>query len=299
MQANKTDKELWIPSAAQKEQKVLSRLRRHWRLKAQLTTDLKDKTMWDWLPVLLQIVGLFVILAALFISTAYFINQLTGTQDRLAGQTNSNQQHLVQQLINEEERLIKQININQGRLIQQEGALVDQAHEQILTDYLNYMSNLLPSIKAASPDSIARMTAQIRTKAVFYALKSDVTRRTTIIQFLHDSGLILNGSGNTKEPIIHLNTITLGGLALKQAILNGANFDDTFLSGANFNGAILSGGSFRGAVLTKANFNGANLQNVDFSGANLTGADFTNASMKGANVSGANMKNAKLKGVIW
>ena len=72
------------------------------------------------------------------------------------------------------------------------------------------------------------------------------------------------------------------GLAVKAALLSGAN-----LSGAN-----LSGADLRVANLSVANLRGANLRDANLSGANLRDANLRGANLRGANLRDANLRDA-------
>ena len=96
------------------------------------------------------------------------------------------------------------------------------------------------------------------------------------------------------------------GLAVKWAILSGANLYHANLSGAdlsganlpyaNLSGANLSGANLSGAGLSHANLPYANLPGADLSHANLSGADLSHANLPYANLSGAKLYHANLSG---
>jgi len=262
----------------------------------------KDRTFWDWLPLLLQFLLLFAVVAisgSIYLGFSRFTSQQIQEQDRLAQQTFQEQAHLAQQQSLEQELLATQTAKQQQPLLQQISSIVDQGHEQLLTAYLNSMSDLLPALKKSHATSSARLVAQTKTLAIINALKADPIRVAIVLQFLHDSGLISVPARNSPGPIISLNNLTLSGVNLKQANLSSTSFDGAILSNINLSQAILTSSSFRGATLTKALFTNADLEHVDFSGANLENADLTGATLKGTNLNSADTKNAKLKGIVW
>ncbi len=297
------DNKVWLPPLSQRELKEITRRQRSLNLKAFLKSGLKEKTLWDWTQIFLRFFGVLAVSVSILIGLSRLGSQETSAQQRSVQQLIQEQQKLAQQLIQEQDKLATQFIQKQGLYIQQETSLVDQGHEQILSDYLNSMTALLSSpespLKQSNTNSLGRIIAQTKTVAVLNALKSDALRLGTILQFLHDVGLISADTHTTNGPIIQLNGISVGGVNLKQANLNSTNFNEVIMNNANMSGATLTSSSFRGAILTKANFSGATLENVDFSGANLENVDFTGADLKGANLSGADIKNAKVNGVTW
>ncbi len=261
----------------------------------------RGKTLWDWLPFLL----LLVVAASVFLVLARFAMQQTVVQDQLAQQTTVQDQlaqqiivqdRLMQQLtdqqksstheeILQQQAMIKQIATPEASVIAQLNSLVDQEHEQSLTNYLDSISSLILSsstpLLLSRPGSVERMLAQTRTMDILNSFSADPLRKAVVIQFLHNVGLIqVNaGAGAMSGPIISLASANLSGVTLT--------------------GAILSSSSFHGTTLTRAKLTGANLANADLSGANLEGADLSGANLKGANMSGANTKDAKLKGATF
>jgi uncharacterized protein YjbI with pentapeptide repeats len=310
--AVETSNTLWLPPSSQKEQNLVasphvSPSRKRLNIKPFLRPVLnvhprlgfKDKTCWDWLPLLLQLVAVVAISGSIYLGFSQFTSQQIQEQDRLAQQTLQEQAHLAQQQSLEQELLATQTAKQQQPLLQQMSSIVDQGHEQLLTAYLNSMSDLLPALKKSNATSSARLVAQTKTLAIINALKADPIRVAIVLQFLHDSGLISVPVRNSPGPIISLNNLTLSGVNLKQANLSSTSFDGAILSNVNLSQAILTSSSFRGATLTKALFTNADLEHVDFSGANLENADFTGATLKGTNLNSADTKNAKLKGIVW
>ncbi len=81
------------------------------------------------------------------------------------------------------------------------------------------------------------------------------------------------------------------GVAVKAALLVGAN-----LGGADLGGANLGGANLRGADLNGADLGGANLGGADLGGADLGGADLRGANLNCADLRGANLRDADLGG---
>src|SRR6266478_6064199 len=153
----------------------------------------------------------------------------------------------------------------------------DNQHETALQDYIDKLSELLlhEKLRESTPEDEVRKIAHVRTLTVLPRL--DKERKRSVLQFLHESGLI------DKDKRI----IDLHGADLRGANLHEANLDEAYLGEANLgetdlSGAILSGANLRGAVL-----GGANLGKANLSGANLSGFNLGRANLGGANLGGA------------
>jgi uncharacterized protein YjbI with pentapeptide repeats len=177
------------------------------------------------------------------------------------------------------------------------------ALESTFQTYLDRMTDLItnPHVHESSPlgDDIRSM-ATARTLTILPDLS--VPRKTTVMKFLHDAGLINRPkSPNIKDPIVNLNGADFSGVDLSGFVLGGAN-----LPIVNLNSAILSGADLSGAYLPKANLRGANLHqailcSTQFIGrpdetTNLSGAILSDAHLSGANLIGADLSNADLSG---
>lgn len=88
-----------------------------------------------------------------------------------------------------------------------------------------------------------------------------------------------------------LESIKLG-LAIKWALINGADLRDANLSGAYLRDADLSDAYLSGANLSGANLRGAYLSGAYLRGANLSGADLSGADLRGADLRDANLRGA-------
>src|SRR5260221_1700199 len=123
----------------------------------------------------------------------------------------------------------------------------DNQREAALQAYIDKMSELLlaKNLRNSSEEEEVRKIARVWTLTVLRRL--DAERKGSVLQFLHESGLI----GKDKR-VIHLT---------------GANLIGANLSGANLSGVYLSRADLSGADLSKANLSGANLSEVVLSGA--------------------------------
>jgi uncharacterized protein YjbI with pentapeptide repeats len=88
------------------------------------------------------------------------------------------------------------------------------------------------------------------------------------------SGADLSGANLSKAFLMRVN--------LSGADLNGANLSEANLSEANLKGANLSNAKLEGTNLSEANLKGANLSNAALYGTNLSKADLSGANLSGA-----------------
>src|SRR5216684_283543 len=178
---------------------------------------------------------------------------------------------------------------------------LDNQHETALQDYIDKLSELLlhEKLRESAPEDEVRKIARVRTLTVLPRL--DKERKRSVLQFLHESGLIdkdkriidLRGADLSGANLIaaYLNEADLSRAILSEADLSGAYLDEANLGGAYLRGAIL-----RGAILHGAGLGGANLGKANLSGANLSGFNLGGANLGGANLGGANLSRADLHG---
>src|SRR6266436_5235314 len=178
---------------------------------------------------------------------------------------------------------------------------LDNQHETALQDYIDKLSELLlhEKLRESAPEDEVRKIARVRTLTVLPRL--DKERKRSVLQFLHESGLI-----DRDKRIIDLRGADLSGANLIAAYLNEADLSRAILGGAYLRGAILRGAILRGANLSGANLHEANLDEAylgeanlgetDLSGAILSGANLRGAVLGGANLGKANLSGANLSG---
>ena len=96
------------------------------------------------------------------------------------------------------------------------------------------------------------------------------------------------GSGGRIEALADLlrNGVSLAGIRL----------DDAWLEGVQLPEAVLLRASMQRANLSRANFAGASLEGADLRGAELVGADLSAANLRGANLADARLAGAILNG---
>jgi hypothetical protein len=119
--------------------------------------------------------------------------------------------------------------------------------EASLQAYINEISELLihENLGKSDEDAEVRKIARVRTLTVLRRL--DGLRKGSVLQFLHESGLIDKG-----KRIIDLRGAHLGGANLDHADLRGADLRGAFLFEANLIFADLRGADLRGANLDNA-----------------------------------------------
>lgn len=112
------------------------------------------------------------------------------------------------------------------------------------------------------------------------------------------------GSGGRIEALQELNVdgISLIGVDVSTAYLQGIDLSRADLTRANFNAvdarnSIFKSADFTAANLRSANFRDSNLQNARLVDADLTGADLNTANLVSAELSGAIFDNADLRNV--
>ena len=171
----------------------------------------------------------------------------------------------------------------------------DNQRETALQTYIDSMSELLlcEKLRGSVKGDEVQKIARVRTLTVLRGL--DAARKASVLQFLHEAGLI-----DKNKCIIDLSEAQLLEANLHKANLRGADLHETNLSGANLSYTNLLYTNLRGADLTsaklsEANLHGANLREADLSGANLTSAKLFGAKLFGAKLSEANLRGADLR----
>jgi len=267
-------------------------------------TGFARKTLWDWLMLLASLAIPVVVGfgAAWFTRTWQLRDQ---ERERL-------QRDRDQQLADQRAELERKAAEQRAELERE--LTRDNQHETLLQTYIDRMSELLEKrLRESQPEDEVRTIARTRTLTVLSRL--DNVRRSSVLQFLSESGLISKGTY-----IINLRGADFSNVHLKGANLRGAPLSEVDLSEVDLSGADLSGASLRGANLSEANLRGANLSKADLTqallnSANLSGANLTGVSagrwiqelpsktripktdLSGADLSGADLSDAYLPGV--
>ncbi len=224
-------------------------------------SGLRGKTLWDWLQLL--------IIPAVLAIGGYLFNYTTSRNERNATDRR-----------NQTEREIAQ----------------DNQRAAALQEYIDNMSELLLHEKlrnSVEEDEVCKI-ARVRTLTVLRGL--DTTRKASVLQFLHEAGLI-----DKNRRIIDLSEAQLFETNLSRANLRGADLHEVNLRGADLSYTNLLYTNFRGADLSstkliEANLRGANLREANLYAADLTHAKLPGAKLFGANLRGANLREANLRG---
>ena len=233
---------------------------------------LSGKNLWDWLQLL--------IIPAVLAIGGYLFNYTTGRNERQA---------------------------NEQRAQTERDIALDNQREAALQAYIDSMSELLleKKLRESGDNDEVRKIARVRTLTVLPRL--DKNRKASVLQFLHESGLIEKGKRivDLKDADLrgaNLVGDNLQGVDLREANLRGARLVGVDLSIANLSGAMLYNADLQFAKLIDADLTyavpaKANFQGADLSGADLSGADLLYADLSRAKLSGADLSEAKLIGV--
>jgi uncharacterized protein YjbI with pentapeptide repeats/uncharacterized membrane protein len=170
----------------------------------------------------------------------------------------------------------------------------ERAEEASLQAYLDYISGLLtdpdrPLRKTRLGDNLS-VVARAQTLTLLGRL-ADGERKRSVLQFLHEAGLI-----DRTYPIVNLEGANLEGAYLEGAYLQGAYLQGAYLHLASFEGANLHLANLKRAYLEEANLKAANLEEANLEEAYLEGANLEEAYLEGANLEGAYLGGAYLGG---
>ncbi len=145
-----------------------------------------------------------------------------------------------------------------------------RAQDAALQAYIDSMERLLldKNLRTSPEDSEARTSARARTLTVLSRL--DGPRKASVVQFLHESGLINKSEATVEE----------SGLINRRAPV--VAFFNADLSGANLGGADLREAYLREAYLFRANLSEAALFRANLFWANLSEADLSRADLEEA-----------------
>jgi len=159
----------------------------------------------------------------------------------------------------------------------------DNQREAALQAYIDSMSGLLleKNLRNSGDDDEVRKIARVRTLTVLRRL--DKYRKRSVLQFLHESGLI-----DKDNKIIDLH-----GADIREADLHGVN-----LSGDDLSGAYLQGVYLSGAILREANLSRTNMLSANLYSASLIGTDLAHTILVGASLSEADLSRANLQGAL-
>lgn len=217
-------------------------------------TGFGDKTVWDWMQLL-------IVPAVLAVGALLFNLSLSARQ-----------------LETEERRAKAQIEAEDQR-----------AQEERLQTYLEEMGNLLidEDLLSSEEDDEARYLARARTLAVLR--RADGAQKRSVVEFLAESGLAGSRAPDSDvEPVVSLANANLSGADLVLIdYLQGVDLTEANLSNTALMRIDLAEAGLRRANLSEADLTSTNLQQADLSGADLSGANLEGADLSGANLEGA------------
>jgi Pentapeptide repeats (8 copies) len=240
-------------------------------------TGLKDKTLWDWMQLLI---------IPLVLATGGFVF--------------SAQQH----------------DIDQQRTLDQQQATILQTYiDNIQTLLLNYKlqeskqtdevaivarARTLTALQGLDPERRGRLV-QFIYEAQLIGFKDRPGNPTLDLSSAIFYGAILYGAHledahleGTHLEGAHLDGATLNGIYLDGAHLDGATITSAYLSSADLRGATLNGTHLAKTILSSADLRGATLNGTDFSGAILNGADLRYATLYNATLNGTRFSDANI-----
>ena len=262
---DKSQMPMFSPEDEKEAQKELKRLRKNENGVFKAThkrTGFEDKTLWDWLQLVLQLIGTIAIPASIIIGVWQFTSQQQN--DRMRS--------------------------------------IDEQQQTTLQNYLGNMSDLLlkENLLSSKQVDVVRQVAEAQTLTALQNLNP--ARKGILVKFLYESHLIgyYDFKNNSlQRPIIVLISADLSGTDLSGTDLSGADLSDAHLSGAHLSEAYLNGANLRSAIFSGADLIGAFLSCIDLGGGqqvctNLSGADLSGADLSDAHLSGADLSFAYL-----
>jgi uncharacterized protein YjbI with pentapeptide repeats len=230
---------------------------------------LRGKTLYDWLQLL--------IIPAVLAVGGYLFNYTTGRNEQKAAQLRAQAEQVAATEQAETERYIA----------------LDNQREASLKAYIDSMSELLlhENLRGSDEDDEVQKIARVRTLTVLPRL--DGKRKSSVLQFLYESGLI-----NKDNWIIDLR-----GADLSKADLSEADLYEAYLSRTDLSKADLYDASLNGAILSEANLSEACLAQAILSEAKahyvkLCGANLYEAFLKEADLQNADLREADLRGAF-
>jgi uncharacterized protein YjbI with pentapeptide repeats len=253
---------------------VVLAYRRQWRW-----TGFAEKTLWDWL----QLLVIPIALAAL----AFLLNNAQSDREQRRENAQSDR---------EQRR-------EDARAARQRAMTTDATREEALRGYLAQMSGLMLDRELLQTKRRSNVRAVARTITLTTLRRLDGERKGLVVQFLREARLI--ESWDPKVSLEHadlrfadLPLTDLVGVNLVFADLRRANLHEAFLRDARLAYADLRAADLRKALLIGADFETANLDGAELGGALLRGADLGLTHLENANLREAYLREAYLSGAF-
>ena len=189
---------------------------------ASTTAYQPGKTLWDWM----QLLFIPVVLAV----AGFWFNH----RERKAAELRAENERKAAGLRAEAES-----EIEQQRAKAEQEIASDNQREASLQAYINEISELLihENLGKSDEDAEVRKIARVRTLTVLRRL--DGLRKGSVLQFLHESGLIDKGKRIIDLRGAHLGGANLDHADLRSADLRDADLAETYLFGAHLAGAYI------------------------------------------------------------
>jgi uncharacterized protein YjbI with pentapeptide repeats len=224
-------------------------------------TGFADKTLWDWL----QLLVIPIALAAL----AFLLNDAQSDREQRR----------------EDERAARE-----------RAAAADAAREEALRGYLTQMSELMLDrnlLQSRLAGRGADVQAVARTITLTTVRRLDGERKGVVLRFLAESNLIDQRDFKVELNGANLRSADLRLAPLRGTFLRGVNLKDADLRRAFLAGAYLHLSDLRDADLRRADLRGAFLGNTDLRGADLRGPDVRVLGDPVARLGGINLEGAE------
>jgi uncharacterized protein YjbI with pentapeptide repeats len=224
-------------------------------------TGLDQKTLWDWLQLL--------IVPAMLALGGFLFNNIQHNSEQRRAETDS-------------------------------AIAENHQREAALQTYLDKMTDLLLEHNLGTPEAKEEVKIVARSRTLTTLRTLDPTRKGLLVSFLHEPGLIKRGEPIVSLQKADLRGADLRGADLRGADLLEADLTRALLDRADLTRALLIRADLTRADLTGADLRGADLRaarlfEADLRGADLRGADLCGADLSGANLSGANLLDADLR----
>jgi uncharacterized protein YjbI with pentapeptide repeats len=232
------------------------------------TTYYPNKTLWDWLQLLIA--------PLMLAGIGYWLtSQQKARDERAAAQ---------QQVLEQSAQTFQRLRDEHATLLQQQETALQGAIDRIsaLITHTGLRADASPAVARAHTLTALR--------------RLDGERKGLLLNFLADAGLVGNGKV-MMMPAMNL-AMNLAGADLSEARLSKINMAKCSLNGAHLERADLSRASLEGANLSWARLEHANLSGAHLEGANLGGSYLKDTNLRGAYLQGADLRRAyHLKGI--
>jgi uncharacterized protein YjbI with pentapeptide repeats len=227
-------------------------------------TGFPNRTLWDWLDLLIVPVVLAV--------GGYLFTRSENRATQTAAEQRA-QDEALQAYLDQMSRLILEADLHDL-----------EGEEQL---------SLYDTPRGDMRYTKASTLARARTLSILDRV--DPRRKRTVLQTLYESALIGRASfaEAPSRPIVDLRAANLAGALLHNLNLTGVYLPYADLSGADLSESILNRATLDHTDLSNADLNGTLMHRTDLTLANLKGAELTGAGLNGAEVTEKQLEEAK------